>query len=135
MSAGKDVFKYGYHGDKFYIILEGEVSVLIPNKNKEKPSNSRISSTSIHTKVLMKRHRAYFCNLYSRLSKAEDMNSNKGSARWYKRDRTESNGDSQTSNRNISINRSNNRNHTREGFNSDMIIEKDKDSNREVSFS
>ncbi|CAI2385273.1 unnamed protein product [Moneuplotes crassus] len=126
MSAGKDVFKYGYHGDKFYIILEGEVSVLIPNKKKNTPSNSKISGASIHTKVLMKRHRA--------LSKAEDLNSSKASERWYKRDRTESNADSHTSNQNISIKKSNNRNHTREGFNCDTIVEKDKDSNREMKY-
>jgi CRP-like cAMP-binding protein len=32
LPAGKDVFKYGYYGDQFYIILSGQVSVLVPKK-------------------------------------------------------------------------------------------------------
>ena len=29
--AGSEVFEYGSYGDKFYIILQGEVKVIIPN--------------------------------------------------------------------------------------------------------
>jgi hypothetical protein len=35
LEAGKDVFKYGYYGDQFYIILSGQVSVLIPKKKQK----------------------------------------------------------------------------------------------------
>lgn len=40
MAPGKDVFKVGYHGDKFYIIISGQVSVLIPKK-KTKMSEAK----------------------------------------------------------------------------------------------
>ena len=38
MRAGDHVFKYGDFGDKFYVILKGQVSIRIPdpkNKNKD----------------------------------------------------------------------------------------------------
>ena len=31
VTKGKDVFEYGSVGEKFFIIIEGEVSVVIPN--------------------------------------------------------------------------------------------------------
>ena len=33
-----EVFYYGDQGEEFYIILEGEVSVLIPNPNRSSPA-------------------------------------------------------------------------------------------------
>eukprot|EP00347_Sterkiella_histriomuscorum_P023519 403334331 len=38
ISAQKNVIQYGEYGDRFYIILEGQVSVWIPDKDKNKSS-------------------------------------------------------------------------------------------------
>jgi len=35
-STNDEVFHYGDYGDKFYIVLVGEVSVLVPPKRKKK---------------------------------------------------------------------------------------------------
>ena len=52
IKAGKDVFKYGYYGDSFYIILKGSVSVLIP---KKKPKVVKESNNSLLKSVLEKK--------------------------------------------------------------------------------
>ncbi|CAI2382334.1 unnamed protein product [Moneuplotes crassus] len=127
MSAGKDVFKCGYYGDRFYIILEGEVSVLIPKKKKASPKKSKMTSTSIHTKILMKRHRA--------MSKADDMSSiNESVSKFKKRDRAESYALSQISNDNTPQSSMSRQNQGREGFTNNLVVEKDQDSNREMKY-
>lgn len=38
---GESVFKFGDYGDKFYVILEGKVSVLAPVKGKKPPPKTK----------------------------------------------------------------------------------------------
>jgi len=41
--AGEAVFKFGEHGEKFYVVLKGEVSVKIPDPKYKKPTNPVIN--------------------------------------------------------------------------------------------
>ncbi len=41
MRAGEAVFKFGEYGDKFYVILKGEVCVKIPDPKYKKPAHSK----------------------------------------------------------------------------------------------
>lgn len=43
---GDIVFNFGDIGDKFYVILQGSVSVRIPNKRKEEENKKHLSIMS-----------------------------------------------------------------------------------------
>ncbi len=45
MRSGDIVFSYGDLGEKFYIILEGSVGVMIPNSKRRKTTVERANFT------------------------------------------------------------------------------------------
>lgn len=52
--AGKEIFRYGYFGDSFYIILSGKVSVLVPKKKIKNENESSKKKSSQKRKFFAK---------------------------------------------------------------------------------
>ena len=50
--AGEVVFNHGDYGDKFYIIMKGEVGVIIPKKVSNQANNMNDTQSSIGWGIL-----------------------------------------------------------------------------------
>ena len=64
------MFKFGDKGDKFYVILRGEVSVRVPDKKKEKERQENLHKRQSIVSNVSKMHPTYQHSVASNASRS-----------------------------------------------------------------